>query len=72
MQVDKLVARLIRVHMRFVGVIGMLVVSVSLMASGVIKFSAFPNVEGDILEARILMPTGTPFSNYPRFGWADD
>lgn len=59
--VDRWVGQLIRVRYLFVGsVIGLLLVSVSLLASGVIRFSAFPNVEGDLLSARIIMPTGTP------------
>lgn len=34
--------------------------SISLLASGVVKFQAFPSIEGDIVQARILMPQGTP------------
>ncbi|MEH6473789.1 MAG: efflux RND transporter permease subunit, partial [Halopseudomonas sp.] len=44
------------------GVIALLIVSISLLASGVLKFSPFPSVEGDILQVRILMPTGTPLA----------
>jgi multidrug efflux pump subunit AcrB len=45
----------------FVGcVIGLLFVSVSLMAGGVIKFVAFPELDGDVIVARVLMPPGTP------------
>ncbi len=44
----------------FIGsVLGLLLLSVSLLISGVVKFSAFPDIEGDILQARILMPVGT-------------
>lgn len=47
----------------FIGsVIGFLLLSVSLLASGVVKFSAFPDIEGDIIQARILMPVGTSLS----------
>ncbi|MEZ5480437.1 MAG: efflux RND transporter permease subunit, partial [Thiolinea sp.] len=42
------------------GAIGLLVLSISLMASGVVKFKGFPDIEGNQLEARILMPQGTP------------
>lgn len=35
------------------------VLSVSLMASGIVKFKGFPDVEGNLLEARVLMPQGT-------------
>ena len=34
--------------------------SISLLASGVVKFQAFPSIEGDIVQARVLMPQGTP------------
>ncbi len=61
LMIDRTVSRLIRIRYGFVGaVIGLLIVSLSLLASGVVRFSAFPTVEGDILQARILMPTGTP------------
>ena len=44
----------------FIGaVLGLFVLSVSLFVSGIVKFSAFPDVEGDMLQARILMPVGT-------------
>jgi len=36
--------------------------SVSMIAGGVLKFRAFPDIEGDVLEARLLMPQGTPLS----------
>ena len=56
-----LVERLIRFRYAFVGsVFAMLFLSISLLASGILKFSAFPDLEGDLLQARILMPTGTP------------
>lgn len=37
-----------------------LVLAVGAMATGVLKFSAFPELDGDTLEARILLPQGTP------------
>ena len=37
-----------------------LLLAVSAMATGVLKFSAFPELDGDTLEARILLPQGTP------------
>jgi len=33
-------------------------VSIALLASGLLKFEAFPNVEGDVVEAHILMKPG--------------
>jgi hydrophobic/amphiphilic exporter-1 (mainly G- bacteria), HAE1 family len=32
----------------------------SLVAGGVLKFSAFPELDGNVMEARILLPQGTP------------
>ncbi len=43
-------------------VIALLFISVSMLAGGVIKFVAFPDVEGDVLQARVLLPQGTPLS----------
>ena len=40
---------------------GMLVVTLSLFPAGIIKFKAFPDLEGNQLDARIIMPQGTPF-----------
>lgn len=33
--------------------------SIALMAGGIIKFKAFPDMDGDVLEARLIMPAGT-------------
>ena len=41
--------------------IGLLVITISLFPSGYIKFKAFPDLEGNVLETRIIMPQGTPF-----------
>lgn len=43
------------------GAIALLIFSIGLMAAGVVKFKGFPDIEGNRLEARILMPQGTPF-----------
>ena len=60
LRVDQWVVLLIRYRYAFIGsVIGLFILSVSLLAAGVVKFSAFPDVEGDILQARVLMPVGT-------------
>ncbi len=42
--------------------LALLMVSVSLIPAGVVKFKFFPDLEGDVLEARILLPQGTPFT----------
>jgi hypothetical protein len=36
-------------------VVGVFILAVSLLASGAVKFSAFPNVEGDLLQTRQLL-----------------
>jgi len=41
-------------------VIALLLVSASMVAGGILKFRAFPALEGDVMEARILLPQGTP------------
>jgi hydrophobic/amphiphilic exporter-1 (mainly G- bacteria), HAE1 family len=66
-QVDRWIVFLIRYRYSFIGsVIGLFIISVSLLVSGVVKFSAFPDTEGDILQARILMPAGTSFAETER------
>ncbi len=42
-------------------VIGWLVLSISLFPAGFIKFKAFPDIEGNLLEAKLIMPQGTPY-----------
>lgn len=55
------VENLIRFRYAFIGgVLALFFLSVSMLASGVLKFAAFPNIEGDLVQARILMPGGTP------------
>jgi len=59
--VFSLVERLIQIRYAFIGmVIAFFLFSLSMLASGILKFSAFPNIEGDMIQARILMPAGTP------------
>ena len=41
--------------------LGLFVITVSLFPAGLVKFQAFPDLEGDVLEARVIMPQGTPF-----------
>ncbi len=42
--------------------VALLVLSVAALAGGFLKFSAFPDLEGDVIEARILLPQGTPLA----------
>ncbi|MEW8380504.1 MAG: efflux RND transporter permease subunit, partial [Candidatus Thiodiazotropha taylori] len=40
----------------------MLILSIAVPAGGALKFVGFPDLDGDVLEARILLPQGTPLS----------
>lgn len=51
------------IHQRywFIGsVIAIFLISVGMLVGGILKFQAFPDIEGDIIEARLLLPQGTP------------
>lgn len=41
-------------------VLATMMVTVGLVAGGVVKFIGFPSVEGDLVQARVLLPQGTP------------
>jgi len=43
-------------------VLMLLILAVAMPVAGKIKFVGFPAIDGDILEARILLPQGTPLS----------
>lgn len=43
------------------GTVALFIISLGMMATGILKFKGFPDVEGNRLEARILLPQGTPF-----------
>jgi len=42
--------------------LAMLVFSIGLIATGTVKFKAFPDLEGNTVDARILLPQGTPLA----------
>jgi len=44
----------------------MLVLSVGIMVTGIVKFKAFPDLEGQNVEARVLLPQGTPLAETER------
>lgn len=46
--------------------LAMLILSIGLMATGTVKFKAFPDLEGNNFEARILLPQGTPMAETER------
>lgn len=65
------VGRAVTTAMRFryltVGIaLAMLVFSIGLMVTGTVKFKAFPSLEGNSFEARILLPQGTPLAETER------
>lgn len=43
-------------------VVAVFVVSIGMVAGGRLKMRAFPEIDGDVLEARVLLPQGTPLS----------
>ena len=46
--------------------LAMLVLSIGLIATGIVKFKAFPDLEGNTFEARVLLPQGTPLAETER------
>lgn len=51
----------IRWRYLFLGaVFSLLLLTVGMVAGGHVKFLAFPDVEGDVIQARVLLPQGTP------------
>lgn len=44
-------------------IIGLFILSMGMVASGKIEFQGFPELEGDVVMARLLMPQGTPLSH---------
>ncbi len=42
--------------------LAVLLTSVSMLAGGYLKFTAFPELDGDTIVARVLLPQGTPLS----------
>ncbi|MFD3189007.1 efflux RND transporter permease subunit [Sedimentitalea sp. HM32M-2] len=64
---DRLVGPLVDRSIRWrYGVAGLslagLLISVSMIAGGFLKFTAFPELDGDTIVARVLLPQGTPLA----------
>ncbi len=52
----------------FIGcVVFLFIVSISMIAGGHLKIQAFPDIEGDLLQSRLLFPQGTPFEKTKRY-----
>lgn len=50
-------------HWRYLwvgSVLALFLVCIGLIADGIVKFQAFPDLDGDVVEARIILPQGTP------------
>ncbi|HHJ18465.1 MAG TPA: efflux RND transporter permease subunit, partial [Gammaproteobacteria bacterium] len=66
-QLRQRVGRAAKIAMQFryltVGMaLAMLAFSIGLIATGTVKFKAFPDLEGNNFEARVLLPQGTPLA----------
>jgi HAE1 family hydrophobic/amphiphilic exporter-1 len=65
---DQVLGRLVDAAVRWryltIGLVLMLfLVSLAMVAGGTLKFRAFPDLDGDTVEARILLPAGTPLAD---------
>ena len=59
----RVIDRLVEWRYLTVGVVLMIfLASIALPASGVLRFKAFPDLDGDIVQARLLLPQGTPLA----------
>jgi hydrophobic/amphiphilic exporter-1 (mainly G- bacteria), HAE1 family len=64
---DRLIGPMVDFTIRFryatAGVsLAVLLVSVAMLAGGYLKFTAFPELDGDTIVARVLLPQGTPLA----------
>lgn len=58
---DNAVGLAVRHRYAFIGMLaGAFLVTAGFLAGGYVKFRAFPDLEGDTIEARVLLPQGTP------------
>ncbi|WP_413111427.1 efflux RND transporter permease subunit [Thaumasiovibrio sp. DFM-14] len=58
-----MVTTVVRWRYGFVGtVIGLLFASFALLAGGAVKFVGFPELDGDVIEARVILPPGSSLS----------
>ncbi|NQV47593.1 MAG: efflux RND transporter permease subunit [Rhodospirillaceae bacterium] len=47
-------------------VVGVFLLSIAIVVGGGLKFLAFPDIDGNVIEARILLPQGTPLNRTER------
>jgi multidrug efflux pump subunit AcrB len=58
---NRLIHGIIRHRYAFLGSLAALFLAcIGLLAGGIIKFSALPDIDGDVIQARLLLPQGTP------------
>lgn len=48
------------------GVLSLLLLSIALIAGGIVKFQPFPELDGDIAEARVILPPGASLAQTER------
>ncbi len=61
--VGRVVDAAIKLRYLTIGIaVAVFLLALSIMAGGYVKFVAFPEIDGDTLEARILLPQGTPLA----------
>jgi hydrophobic/amphiphilic exporter-1 (mainly G- bacteria), HAE1 family len=59
----RLVDASVRLRYLTLGIVGgVMLASAGMIAGGILSFMAFPDIDGDVVEARILMPQGTPLA----------
>ena len=59
--IGRVVDAVIHARYFFIGlVIAIFLISIGMLTGGHLKFQAFPSIDGDVIEARILLPQGTP------------
>ncbi|ABK45678.1 acriflavin resistance protein [Magnetococcus marinus MC-1] len=62
-QFGPLLDRAINERYLTIGLVGMLLLfALAMPAGGLLKFVPFPDLDGDVVEARLLLPQGTPLS----------
>jgi len=61
--VGRIVDRAVQWRYLFAGVtVAIFILSIGMMAAGKLKFKPFPDIDGDTVMARILLPQGTPLA----------
>lgn len=61
------VDRVVRYRYAFIGgVLSLLFISIAMIAGGAVKFIPFPELDGDIAEARVILPPGASLSQTER------